>query len=54
MVTQARTMQEDEAKQAQRRQLSRANIRLAWILSGIVLLSLFATFYFWPTPQLPS
>lgn len=38
----------------ERRKLVRANIMLALILAAITLSALFATFYFWPAPELPS
>jgi len=47
-------MAPSNSKKAEQIQLAKANIRLAWVLGSIVLLSLFATFYFWPKPQLPS
>ena len=38
----------------ERRKLVRANITLALLLGVITLLALFATFYFWPSPEVPS
>lgn len=43
-----------DSSSEQRRKLARANITLALLLGAVVLLALFATFYFWPTPKLPS
>ncbi len=37
----------------ERRRLVRANIALALLLGVITLLALFATFFFWPTPEVP-
>ena len=38
----------------ERRKLVRANITLALLLGVITLLALFATFYFWPSPEVPA
>jgi len=38
----------------QRQELARANLRLALVLGGIVLLMLAVMFYFWPGSQVPA
>ena len=42
------------SSEEERRSLRRANISLALLLGLITLLALFATFYFWTSPEVPS
>ncbi|MCP4010026.1 MAG: hypothetical protein GY726_11000 [Proteobacteria bacterium] len=42
-----------DSTEQQHKKLARANTRLALLLGGVVLFALFATFYFWLSPQVP-
>lgn len=43
-----------ETAEERQQRITRANILLALLLGGVVLLALFSTFYFWPEPRIPS
>jgi len=47
-------MTNTNSNEQQSQKLARANILLALVLGGIVLLTLFIMFYFWPSPQVPA
>ncbi len=47
-------MTNTNSNEQQSQKLARANILLALVLGGIVLLTLFIMFHFWPSPQVPA
>lgn len=42
-----------DSTELQHKKLAKANIRLALLLGGVVLLAFYVTFSFWLNPQIP-